>query len=117
MCQVRVLFALRVAVGWNGQSSVNGHLDIAVETDGGVEDSVESNEGYGSVWLLVHIETQGVLVEIKQHADYTAGLNAAVRTVRVLAVVHEPTALRVDVHAPTLVILACRQMEVTCYLR
>ena len=88
-------------------------MDVAVETDGGVEDTVEPHEGDGAVGLVVDVEAEGVLVEIEQHAHHTARLYPAVRAVRVLVVVHEPAALRVDVHTPGFVILACNTGDVS----
>ncbi len=83
------------------------HLDVAVEADGRVEDAVQSGKRDRAVRLLVHVEGQRVLVEVKQHADDAVDANAALHPVGVLPAVDEPAALVVNVHSPAFVVFTC----------
>ena len=64
LCRVRILLVLRVAVSGHVETSLNGHLDVAIETDGGVEDTVETHEGHWAMGLVIDVEAESVLVEI-----------------------------------------------------
>ena len=88
-------------------------LHVAVDADGGEEDPVQVGEGDGAVRHLVDEVAEGVLVQVQQHPDDGAPLDAAVRAVGVL--VDEPAALVVDVHAPRFVVFACNTETVSGY--
>ena len=106
---------VRGGVGWGGGRRVElrpqRDLHVAVDADGGEEDPVQVGEGDGAVRHLVDEVAEGVLVQVQQHPDDGAPLDAAVRAVGVL--VDEPAALVVDVHAPRFVVFACNTETVS----
>ena len=62
--------------------------------------------------LIVDKERQRHLIQIEQHANHTALLllllssHSLVNSIHMLAIVHEPRPIRVNVHAPRLVVFA-----------
>ena len=79
-------------------------LNVVVETEGWVEDSLEPREGDWSLRFAVHRETQCSLVEVEQNSHDAALCDATVSALRVLRRVHEPTALAIDVHRPAIAV-------------
>ena len=99
------------------EGSVQGDGDAAVEAHGRIEDAVEVAEGDAALGLPVDEEAQRVRrVEVEEHADGRALLDAALGALGVHAPVHEPRALPVYVHAPAPVVLACpRDISFLCH--
>ena len=83
-------------------------LHVLVQADRGVVHAAlrQVRERDRSVRFVVDVETQRAVVQVKQHADHRADRDAAVDAIRVLPIMHEPRALRVDVHTPRLRIFA-----------
>ena len=103
----------RLALHGRLQPRPQRDLHVAVDADGGEEDPVQVGEGDGAVRHLVDEVAEGVLVQVQQHPDDGAPLDAAVRAVGVLVAVDEPAALVVDVHAPRFVVFACNTETVS----
>ena len=89
------------------QARVDCYLYVLVQTKRWIVDPLgQFAERHGSVRLVIHEIGQSKIVQVQEDADDAALLAyAVINTVQVLAVVHEPGALRVDVHAPGLVVL------------
>lgn len=112
---------------------VQRHLHVAVERHGRVEDAAgrQTVEGHCSLHrqsryivsfdgrqherdylrFFVHVEAEPVPVEIEEHADGGAGVDAAVRPVAVHVGVQKPRALVIDVHGPAELVFACERRE------
>lgn len=105
-----VLLVKREQMTRHVQSGVKGHGDAAIQADRRIKDAVEIAERDAALRLIVDEEAQRVRgVQIEQHADSRTLLNATLCPLRVMAAVHEPRPLSVDVHTPAFVVLTCGQ--------
>lgn len=93
------------------QGGVEGDGDAAVQANCRIKDAVEIAERDAALRLIVDEEAQCVRgVQVEEDTDSRALLNAALGALRVTAAVHEPRPLPIYVHAPALVVLACKQI-------